>query len=424
MFIRALCALILSAIGFTPAIGHVTAIHAGVLHATPGEAPLSEQTILVEDGRITEIRAGYAEIADATVIDLKDMIVLPGLIDSHVHLSNEWNPNLRLQAVTRSDVMVAFHMLANAQDALAAGFTTLQDLGSPESIFGVRDAIASGLVPGPRIRAAGRAVSPTGGHGDYHGYRQEILDTIPDYNLCDGAADCRRATREVIKRGADIVKITATGGVLSNTAAGVERQFFDDELEAIVQTAAQMGRKVTAHAHGKSGIDAAVTAGVASIEHGTYLDRASAALFRQNNAYLVPTMLAGATVGEWVDQPWLPAPSRAKAAAVGPALVAMVELAHEAGVPIAFGTDTGVSRHGENAREFALMVAAGMTPTEAIRTATINAADHLDLEEEIGRIAVGFAADIIAVDDDPFEDVTALEDVGFVMARGAVFKDR
>ncbi len=423
MLIRALCALIVIVGGVAPALGQVTAIHAGVVHAVPGEPPLTEQTIVIEEGRITEIRAGYAAIEDATVIDLKDMIVLPGLIDSHVHLSNEWNPNVRLQAVTRSDVMVAFHMLANAQKALSAGFTTLQDLGSPENIFDLRDAIAAGLVPGPRIRAAGRAVSPTGGHGDSHGYRQEVLDTTPAYNLCDGAADCRRATRQVIKRGADVVKITATGGVLSNTAAGVERQFFDDELEAIVQTAAQMSRKVTAHAHGKSGIDAAVTAGVASIEHGTFLDRASAALFRQNNAYLVPTMLAGATVGEWVDQPWLPPASRAKAAAVGPALVAMVELAHEAGVPIAFGTDTGVSRHGENAREFALLVQAGMTPAEAIRTATVNAADHMDLEDEIGRIAPGFAADIIAVDGDPFEDVTELEDVDFVMARGAVFKD-
>ncbi len=399
-----------------------TVIHAGTLIAEPGESPTSEQSILIANGQIVGVEDGFVSPDGAKIIDLSDDYVLPGLIDSHVHITGELNPNARLLAVTDSDGDVAYKALAHAQTTLRAGFTTIQDVGAGDVIFDLRDAINAGTVQGPRILASGRALSPTGGHGDTHGYRQEILDLAPNHTICDGVADCRRATREAIKRGADVIKITATGGVLSNTAAGVERQFFDDELEAIVQTAAQMGRKVTAHAHGTTGINAALQAGVASIEHGSYLDTQSIRLFRNNDAVLVPTLLAGKTVTDWASEPWLPEPSRIKAAQVGPVMLENTRLAYEGGVTIAFGTDSGVSAHGDNAQEFALMVEVGMTPAEAIRSATVVAAAHVGLADEIGTIEAGKAADIIAVDGDPLADVNELLEVDFVMKDGAIVK--
>lgn len=405
-----------------------TLIYAGTLLAEPGKQPVDDQTIFIENGKITNIEDGFTRmdmVEGMTIIDLRDKFVLPGLIDSHVHLRSEWNPNTRLDTVTKRSGDTAYDALVNAQKTLSAGFTAVQDVGGPEEIFALRDAINAGKVDGPHIRAAGSAVSPTAGHGDMHGYRQNVLDAFHRPTLCDGADDCRRATRVAIKKGADVVKITATGGVLSNTAAGTEQQFFDDELRAIVQTAAKMGRKVTAHAHGKTGIDSALKAGVKSIEHGTYLDRETTALFKKHDAVLVPTVLAGMTVVDWAEnKDWLPPASKQKALEVGPQMQDMMRIAHSNGVTIAFGTDTGVSKHGENAREFGYLIEGGMSEMEAIKSATITAAKHIEMGDKIGSLTVGKYADIIAVDSSPLENIEELYDVDFVMKGGKVFKSK
>ncbi len=415
----ALSALILSA----PAIAEDAVIHAGHVLAKPGEGYLTRQTILVEDGRVVSITAGYSKPKDYPVIDLREAYVLPGLIDSHVHITSQNGPGGRIKDFEDSEVDTAFDGAAFALVTLKAGFTTVQDVGAPnDSIFGLRDAIARGAVPGPRIRAAGNSVAITGGHGDINGYSSRVMAAFTGANICNGADDCRRAVRQQIKEGADLIKITATGGVLSNTAAGLEQQFTDEELAAIVDAAHKMGRKVTAHAHGKGGVDAALRAGIDSIEHGTYLDAESIALFKESGAVLVPTVLAGATVTGWTNEPWLPAPSRAKAAQVGPLMLEMLRRAHEGGVTVAFGTDTGVSRHGDNAKEFALMVEAGFTPEEAIRSATVVASEHLEMAKDIGTLEPGKYADLIAVTKDPLKDISVLEAVDFVMKGGEVYK--
>ncbi len=406
------------------AIAETTLIHAGKLLAVPGEGYVSSKTIVITDDKITAIQDGFTKPTKGdTVIDLKNAYVMPGLIDSHVHLLSEFSPTARMKILSYSVTDEAFDGAMNANKTLLAGFTTVQDVGgSNDAIFALRDAIAAGKVPGPRIRASGESVSVTGGHGDANGFSPVLTKLFQGDSICNGADDCRRAVRHQIRAGADLIKITATGGVLSNTRAGLAQQFFDDELKAIVEAANSMGRKVTAHAHGKDGIDAALRAGVSSIEHGSYIDEESIALFKEKDAILVPTVLAGATVTGWVDQTWLPEPSRKKAAIVGPLLIQMLGKAHAGGVKVAFGTDTGVSKHGENAKEFPLMVQAGFTPEEAIRTATVTASEHLELGDTIGTIEAGKSADIIAVTADPLKNIEELLDIDFVMAKGEVYK--
>ena len=401
-----------------------TYIHAGHLLAVPGEGYETEQTVIVTDGRITSIEDGYATPEEgADLIDLTDAYVMPGFIDSHVHLLSEFSPTARLDIISYSEVDEAFDGALHARRTVEAGFTTVQDVGgTPEAIFSLRDAVMAGKVPGPRIRASGGAITPTGGHGDANGFSPALMEIFQSPFACNGADDCRRAVRLAVRGGADVIKITATGGVLSNTRAGLGQQLFDDELVAIVEAAESMGRKVTAHAHGVDGINAALRAGVHSIEHGTYLNDETIALFKEHNATLVPTVIAGITVTGWTEEKWLPAPSREKAATVGPLMLDMLRRAHEGGVNIAFGTDTGVSRHGENAQEFLLMVQAGFTPEEAIRSATVKAAEHVELSSEIGTIEAGKSADIVAVTADPLADIEELLDIDFVMARGEVFK--
>ncbi|MEO9971779.1 MAG: amidohydrolase family protein [Hyphomonadaceae bacterium] len=401
-------------------------VHAGKVLAIPGEGYLDRQTIRISDGVITGIEDGYARARDGeTVINLKSRFVLPGLIDSHVHLTSENGPDARLRTLTDSDVDAALFGAENARKTLNAGFTAVQDVGgSNEAVLSLRDAVRRGRVPGPHIRASGRPVTPTGGHGDANGYSPILSAVLTGDNTCNGVADCRRAVRQAVKDGADVIKITATGGVLSNTAAGLGQQFFDDELEAIVATAHSMGRKVTAHAHGKVGVEAALRAGIDSIEHGTYLDDETIALFKENNATLVPTVIAGVTVTGWVDEEWLPAPSRAKAAIVGPLMLDMLTRARAGGVRIAFGTDTGVGAHGTGANEFPLMVQAGFTPEDAIHAATVIASEHIEMDDRIGTLEVGKFADMIALDGDPLESVEELLDVDFVMKGGVVYKDQ
>lgn len=404
-----------------------TVIHAGRLLADASSGRvLAEQSILVgADGRIVGIEPGYVAPAGARVIDQRNRFVLPGLIDSHVHLRGELSAQRLYDPVLLTNADAALRAAQNARITLNAGFTTVADLGAPnDAIFALRRAVNEGRVAGPRIVASGSSVTPDGGHGDAQAFQPDVLDVIRSESACSGADACRRATRRQIQAGADIVKITATGGVLSNTAAGVGQQLSDAELEAIVEAAHSMGRRVTAHAHGVDGINAALRAGVDSIEHGTYLDRDSIRLLRQGDRYVIPTMMAGWWVGQLAEQGGTLTPAQAdKARRVGPDLVRMVRMARQAGVRFAFGTDTGVSPHGQNAREFQLLVEAGFTPMQTLRMATVDAADHLQLGNVTGRIAPGYAADIIAVDGDPTQDVATLMNVPFVMARGTAFKD-
>ncbi|KPF81368.1 Xaa-Pro dipeptidase [Brevundimonas sp. AAP58] len=405
--------------------GETLFVQAGRLLADPESGVvLRDKTIVISGGRVVEIRDGF--VGEGHVVDLREHFVLPGLIDSHVHLTSQQNPNARLMAVTESDADRAILGAQYALRTLRAGFTTVADLGGPnDSVFALRDGIAAGQIPGPRIIASGRSISIHGGHGDVNGYSEDIMHLLSSESICSGPEDCMRAVRTQVRAGADVIKITATGGVLSNTAAGLAQQFTDAELAAIVEAGHRMGRRVTAHAHGGDGVNAFLRAGGDSIEHGTYLDDESIRLFRETDAYLVPTLLAGDFVARVASSPgnfFTPAQT-AKALEAGPRMLDMARRAHAGGVQIAFGTDSGVSAHGNNAQEFALLVRAGMTPLEAIRSATVVAAEHLQLSNEAGRIAPGMPADIIAVDGDPLADVTVLEDMDFVMRAGIVHRN-
>lgn len=406
--------------------GNVTLIHAGRLLADPANGRVeTHRTIVVRDGRIAEIRAGFTDEANATIVDLRDSFVLPGLIDSHVHLCHENGPNDKLDRVTRTSADWAIEGARFAAVTLRAGFTTVANLGDDnDAIFALRDGIAAGKIPGPRIIAAGNVISPHGGEGDIHGYRPDVAKVLQRPALCSGADECRRIVRQQIQRGADIIKIVATGAVLSDVAAGVGQQFTAEELVAIVDTAHALDRRVTAHAHGANGLNAALAAGVDSIEHGTFLDEKSVELFKKRGAYLVPTLLAGATVTEWAHDPkgFLSPQAKAKALQVGPKMLDMGRRVHTAGLKVAFGTDASVAPHGTNAREFSLLVQAGFTPLEAIQAATVAGADHLGLSAEIGSLAPNKSADIVAVKGNPLEDITELARVRFVMKGGEIHR--
>ena len=413
-----------------PAVAAVSAeqpttfVQVGRLLADPASGRvLRDKTLVIRGNQVVEIRDGF--VGDGKVVDLRGAFVLPGLIDSHVHLTSQQSPTARLDNVTESNATQAMIGARYARRTLNAGFTTVADLGaSNEAIFALRDAVRRGDVPGPRIIAAGSAVSVHGGHGDINGYREDIMHVLSPESVCSGVEDCMRAVRLQVRSGADIIKITATGGVLSNTAAGLAQQFSEDELAAIVASAHRMGRQVTAHAHGVDGINAFLKAGGDSIEHGTYLDDESMRLFKSHNAWLVPTLMAGDYVARMAASPdnfFTPAQT-AKALEAGPKMLDMARRAHDGGVRIAFGTDSGVSAHGDNAQEFALLVRAGLTPLEAIQAATVGAAEHLKITSEAGRLAPGMPADLIAVSGDPMSDVTELQRVRFVMKSGQVFR--
>ncbi len=409
-----------------PAAGIATVVHAGRLLADPASGKVLERysVMIGPDGRIIGVESGFLRPEGSRVVDASNRFVLPGLIDSHVHITSELGPTQLLDNVQLTTADSALRGAGYAQKTLLAGFTTVADLGADnDSIFALRRAIAEGRVPGPRIVASGSAVTPDGGHGDANGYAPHVIEVLRSESACSGADDCTRVTRLQVQAGADLIKITATGGVLSNTAAGVAQQLTDAEMAAIVGAAHAMGRRVTAHAHAAGGIAAALRAGVDSIEHGTYLDEASIRLMKQSGAALVPTMMAGWWVAQLADQGGVLTPAQAdKARRVGPELVAMVARARKAGVRVVFGTDTGVSPHGMNAREFGLLVEAGYSPLEAIRFATVDAAEHLQLSGIAGRIAPGLSADLVAVDGDPLKDVGTLMDMRLVMARGLVHR--
>lgn len=410
-------------------------LRCGKLLAVPGKDVQSNVTLVVRNGLIDRVVAGFdgpnmneAKNAGASVqeVDLKDRFVLPGLIDCHVHLTTEFTPDLRLRVVVDTDADTALRGAAFAKKTLEAGFTTVRDLGAANGVsFALRDAINRGDVPGPRVVAAGKAISITGGHADRtSGYRQDLWGVPgPEDAVADGPAECMKAVRNQIKLGAEVIKLTATGGVLSASSAGLAQHFFDDELAAIVKTAHSLGRKVAAHAHGTDGINASLRAGVDSVEHGTYLDEESVKLFKQTGAYLVPTLLAGSTVARnaEVSGYYLPVVA-AKARLVGPKIMGAFSMARQGGVKIAFGSDTGVSAHGLNAQEFALMVQGGMTPAEAIGAATIVAAELCGLSDRVGTLEKGKNADVVAVSGDPLADVSTLERVEFVMKDGRIYR--
>lgn len=405
----------------------VTYVLAGTLLDRPGQAPRGASTLVIKDGKVAEVLDGFATPPDGVrVVDLRDRFVLPGLIDAHVHLNGRGNPLLARMDASGRDVQDVFVTMAvHARATVEAGFTTVRDLGSdPRSIRALRDAIDRGDVCGPGIVNAGQMISVTGGHGDgRNGLREPISDTVElhQINVCDGPDDCRRAVRRQIALGALAIKFAATGGVTSNIAGGLGRQMTPEEMTAIVDTAHAFGRKVTAHSHAMEGTKAALQAGVDSIEHGTFLDDETIRLFKDKGAYLVPTMLAPVATLAQARAGQLGAAAAAKVGE-GRSAVPNHERAIKAGVKIAFGTDSGVSVHGQNAREFALLVQRGLTPAQAIAAATVNAATLLDRQDSIGALKPGMDADLIAVEGDPLKDVTRLERVDFVMHRGALIR--
>ena len=407
----------------------VTYIHAGQLLDRPGEAPRGNSTVIVRNGKVAEVRDGFVPPeSGARLVDLRDKFVLPGLIDAHVHL---WGiggdpQRERLEALNRDDADDMMQAVANARATLRAGFTTVRDLGGdPRGIRALRDATERGDIEGPTIVNAGRMVSVTGGHGDgTNGLAETWADAVHAHqiNTCDGPDDCRRAVRAQVGLGAQVIKFAATGGVLSNVSGGLGRAMTPEEMRAIVDTAHGLGRKVAAHSHAAEGTRAALEAGVDSIDHGTFLDEESVRLFKARGAYLVPTMIAPVTALQQARGGQLPAATIPKAEQAAAAAMESHARAFRAGVKVAFGTDTGVSKHGDNAREFALMVRAGMTPAQAIRAATVSAADLLG-RTDVGTLRPGMAADLIAVSGSPLDDVTRLEHVDFVMRRGVIAKD-
>ena len=415
--------LVLSLLSAT-AFADVTLIHAGKLLAVPGDAPATNMTIIVEDDRITGVQQGFVEVEDATVIDLRDKFVLPGLMDMHVHLQGQLGPQNDRDALKMSDQLMQMRSIFYAMNTLRAGFTTVRDVGSSsQEMYAMRDAINNGWIDGPRIIAAG-GVGITGGHADISGVSPDFMEILTSPNICDGPYDCRRATRNVIKYGADLVKITSTGGVMTERATGTGQQMEMDELREVVLAAERMGRKVASHAHHEDGIVAALEAGVASIEHGTYTGPRAIKLFKETGAYLVPTLLAGKTVATLaLEADFMAATVKEKAIRVGNDMAGNFEKAHKAGVNVAYGTDSGISPHGTNAEEAVLMVEAGMSEMDVLVSATINAADLIDMSDSIGTIETGKFADIIAVDNSPLENIEELLDVDFVMKGGKIFKD-
>jgi imidazolonepropionase-like amidohydrolase len=404
-------------------------VHAGRLLDRPGQTPRGASTVVIRNGRVEAIRDGFAAdgFAGATVIDLRERYVLPGLIDSHVHLeSDRAGQEGLVESMTSTDAYLAYQALANARKTLDAGFTTVRNLGDERGVtLALRDAIASGALAGPRIIDAGTGISTTSGHGDRTlSLAPHIAEHLSEANLCDGPESCRRAVRAQVRRGVDVIKIMTTGGVNSRIGAGLGKQMFDDEARALIEAAHLYGKKVAVHAHGADGINLALKHGADSIEHGTLIDDESIKLFLKNGAYYVPTL---STVNGYLER--LAKDPNAYPPAVREKIEWRIQitgkalaLAYPRGVKIAFGTDAGVSKHGRNADEFELMVKHGMTPAAAIKAATLNAADLLGIAAEAGSIEPGKRADLIAVSGDPLSDVTVLKRVSFVMKDGVVHK--
>ncbi|ANE53103.1 metal-dependent hydrolase family protein [Flavisolibacter tropicus] len=407
------------------AFGQTTYLYCGKLIDGLSATAQQEVTIVVDGNKIIEVQKGYqTPPSGVAVIDLKKNTVMPGLIDSHVHITSETSKNRYTEGFTLNTEDFAFRSVGYAERTLLAGFTTVRDLGGSIAL-GLRNAINGGYIKGPRIIAAGKIISTTGGHGDpTNGYNHELMgDPDAKDGVINSPDEARKAVRQHYKEGVDVIKITATGGVLSNAKDGAGAQFTEDEIKAIVSTAKDYGFKVAAHAHGAEGMKRAIRAGVTSIEHGTFMDDEVIRLMKQYGTYYVPTITAGKSTADSAKIPgYYPPLVVPKALETGPKIQATFTKAYKAGVKIAFGTDAGVYAHGKNYKEFEYMVEAGMPPMESIKAATVSAADLLGVSDKVGSIEKGKLADIIAVDGDPLQDIKVMGKVQFVMKEGKVYK--
>ena len=405
-----------------------TLIHAGKVFTGTSNSLQENVTIVVEDNMIKAVKKGFAEAQEGdTVIDLKTSTVMPGLMDMHVHLSSQHGgPQTYLERFSLNEADYALRAANYAKITLDSGFTTVRNLGDGyNETVALRNAISKGYATGPRIYTVAKSIATTGGHADPSNGLSHLLrpDVGPKQGVVNGEAEAREAVRTRYQDGADLIKITATGGVLSVAKSGQNPQFMTDELEAIVETAKDYGMTVAVHAHGKEGIKRAIEAGVDSIEHGTYMDDEIRKLMKKHGTYYVPTILAGKFVADKAKiDGFFPELVRPKAAAIGPLIQNTFEQAHKAGVKIAFGTDSGVSAHGDNAQEFSLMVEAGMKPADALLSATVNSANLLGISDILGTLEEGKLADIVAVQGNPLDDISLMESVSFVMKDGVVYK--
>lgn len=398
-------------------------IHAGTLLAKPGQPPESNRSLVVADGRIRSIEAGFVTLPDARIVDLSTSFVMPGMIDAHVHL--QYGPtSFQQDLVTLEDGVVTLRGYAEARRSLEAGFTTLRDMaGDPDVVFSLRDAINLGYVDGPRILAAGPCIMPTGG-GIIRGFRRDVMEKLAESNLempCDGPEDCARATRRVIKDGADFIKIVATGSITSPSDASLNQQMMTAEIAAIVDVARSMGKRVAAHAHGLPGIRAAIAAGADSIEHGSFADAGTLEDMSRKGTFLVPTltamnMLKGRVGTDSSIHPMV----KRNVLEANKNLGEVVRLADRRGVKIAFGTDSSVGMHGGNAGEFSLLRAAGLSEEDMLSAATVHAAQLLGIEKDVGTLEIGKAADVIGTAGSPLSDITELKKVIFVMKGGRI----
>lgn len=387
---------------------------------------LTAKTIVVEGNKIVEILDGYANAgANDKTIDLKNSTVMPGLMDMHVHLEQETSPTRYMEGFTLNEADVAYGALRFAEKNLMAGFTSVRDLGGSGVNIALRKAIQKGYVVGPRVYTAGKSIATTGGHADpTNNYRKDLMgDPGPKEGVINGPEDAYKAVRQRYKDGSDVIKITASGGVLSMSANGENPQFTEEEVKAIVGAAKDYGFKVAAHCHGVEAMKRAIRGGVNSIEHGTMMDETVFPLMKEYGTYLVPTIIAGRSSADSAKIPgYYPAMVTKKALEIGPKVQATFAKAYKAGVKIAFGTDAGVFSHGKNWLEFVYMTEAGMPILEAIQSATWNAADLMGTQNILGSIEPNKLADIIAVNGDPTKDVKVMGQVNFVMKDGVVYK--
>jgi len=386
-------------------------------------------TLIIVDDRIERVVDGYPEAqAAAVIVDLTGLTCLPGLMDMHTHITSQSSPSSYSRAFTHNEADVALEATVYARRTLEAGFTTVRDLGdSFNASIALRDAIDAGHVVGPRIYTSGKALATTGGHADpTNGWRADLMGApTPREGVLNGVAEAREAVRQRYKDGADLIKITITGGVLSVAKSGIAPQFRPDEVQAVIETADDYGMHVAAHAHGREGMIRAINAGIDSIEHGTMMDDEVMALMKEQGTWYVPTISAGKFVAEKAEiDDYFPPLVRPKARTIGPMIQDTFERAWKAGVKIAFGTDSGVSPHGDNAMEFIYMVETGMSPAEAIRAATANSAELLGISDQAGALGDGMWADVIAVSGNPLDDVSVLGNVAFVMKAGQIYKSQ
>jgi imidazolonepropionase-like amidohydrolase len=411
------------------AFAQKTLLHCGRLLDVRTGRLLARQTLVVEQGRIAAVQAGYtaASTPQDQVINLENRTVLPGLIDCHVHLEASPSRGSFTEQFTLNPADIAYRAGANALTILRAGFTTVRDCGGSGVNTALRKAVAQGLVPGPRIYSAGVAISSTGGHMDptdgLNDYMMEKLNPGPAEGVANGPEQCRQAVREQFRHGADLIKIASTGGVLDLSKDGTGAQYTEEEMRAVVQTARDLGLPVACHAHGAEGIKRAIRAGVTSIDHGSLMDAEAMQLMAKNRTWYVPTLIAGKSVADTTRQhpSYFPPVIAAKALSVGTQMQGTFGRAIRQGVQVAFGTDAGVFRHGQNAREFGYMTEAGMSPLDAIRSATLNAAALLGDAQSLGTLEAGRYADIVAVEGNPLQDITTLLRPRFVMKEGTVY---